>query len=44
MTDPKDKYEKPIADGEIPPNEGPEPSDEELEDGADDAAEVEEGN
>jgi hypothetical protein len=39
MTDPKDKYEKPIPDGEVPPNEGPEPTQDELEDGGDDPAE-----
>lgn len=42
MTDLKDRYEKPIADGEVPPNVGPEPTDDELEGGADDPAEMEE--
>lgn len=42
MTEPKDAYDKPIADGEVPPNVGDEPTDEELEDGADDPAEAEE--
>ena len=38
MTEPKDKYEKPIPDGEVPPGEDPTPED--LEAG-DDPAEVE---
>lgn len=42
LTDDPDRYQKPIEDGDLPPNVGDEPSEEELEDGADDAAETEE--
>lgn len=41
--DPKDKYEKPLPDDELPRSVGGPPSDAEMEDGGDDPAEVEEG-
>jgi hypothetical protein len=41
VTDPKDAYQKPIPDGEVPPN-AVEPPDEDGDDGADDPAETNE--
>lgn len=42
MTEPKDKYEVPVPDDELPASVGGPPSDDEMEDGGDDPAEQEE--